>query len=42
MFFFSCLGAPIVVSLNQSPVIASVKRGTDPGFHAASLPFLKQ
>lgn len=41
MFSVSCLGAPIVVSLNQSPVIASVKRGTDPGFHCCFTPLFK-
>lgn len=35
---FSCLRALIVVSLNESAVSASVKRGTEPGFHAPSLP----
>lgn len=41
---FSFLQALIVVSLHQSSVIASVKRGTELAFHAPSLlspPLLK-
>lgn len=42
MLFFSFLRSLIVASSNQSSVIASVKRGTELGFHDPSLPLLKQ
>lgn len=42
MLFFSFLRSLIVASSNQSSVIASVKRGTELGFHDPALPLLKQ
>lgn len=42
MVCFSFLRALIVVSLNQSSVIASVKSGIEFGCHDPSLCFLKQ